>query len=242
MVQVLEKENTADIVKSTNLQHIAIIMDGNRRWAKENNVPSAIGHKKGVEALKNAVKACHKFGVKYLTVYAFSTENWNRPKDEVDYLMELFALTIKNEFKELHENNVVLNFIGDLSRLSKKLQKVFSDAVNKTKDNTGVRLQIAINYGSRDEIVNAVKRIISDNHSPEEITEELISKELYTSNIPDPDLLIRTGGEMRISNYLLWQIAYSEFLVMKKFWPDFDEEMLAEAIKEFNHRQRRYGG
>lgn len=242
MVQVLEKENTADIVKSTNLQHIAIIMDGNRRWAKENNVPSAIGHKKGVEALKNAVKACHKFGVKYLTVYAFSTENWNRPKDEVDYLMELFALTIKNEFKELHENNVVLNFIGDLSRLSKKLQKIFSDAVNKTKDNTGVRLQIAINYGSRDEIVNAVKRIIGENHSPEEITEELISKELYTSSIPDPDLLIRTGGEMRISNYLLWQIAYSEFLVMKKFWPDFDEEMLSDAIREFNHRQRRYGG
>lgn len=237
----LEKENIAEIVKKTKLQHIAIIMDGNRRWAKSNNLPTAVGHKKGVESLKNAVKSCHKFGVKYLTVYAFSTENWNRDKAEVDYLMELFALTIKNEFKELHENNVILNFIGDLSRLNSKLQKIFADAVERTKDNTGVHLQIAVNYGARDEIVNAVKNIVKLGYSENEITENLLNENLYTSSIPDPDLLIRTGGEMRISNYLLWQIAYAELLVTQQFWPEFDEKSMLEAILEFNHRQRRFG-
>lgn len=241
MTEVLEKEKTTDIVKKTGLKHIAIIMDGNRRWAKEHNLPSAVGHKKGVESLKNVVKACHKFGIKYLTVYAFSTENWNRDKAEVDYLMELFALTIKNEFKELHENNVVLSFIGDLSRLSPKLQKIFADSVERTKDNTGVNLQIAINYGARNEIVNAVKNIIKIGYDPSEITETLISEELYTSNIPDPDLLVRTGGEMRISNYLLWQIAYAELLITPQYWPDFDENSLYDAIIEFKNRQRRYG-
>lgn len=236
-----EKENIKEIVGLTNLQHVAIIMDGNRRWAKEHNLPTAVGHKKGVEALKNTVKACHKFGIKYLTVYAFSTENWNRDKAEVDYLMELFALTIKNEFKELHENNVVLSFVGNLSRLSDKLQKIFADATEKSKNNTGVHLQIAVNYGARDEIVNAIKKIVNENHSESEITEELISKNLYTSNVPDPDLLIRTGGEMRISNYLLWQIAYSEFLVTQLFWPEFGEKALSEAVIEFKNRQRRYG-
>lgn len=237
----LEKENIAEIVKKTKLQHIAIIMDGNRRWAKSNNLPTAVGHKKGVESLKTAVKTCHKFGVNYLTVYAFSTENWNRDKSEVDYLMELFALTIKNEFKELHENNVILNFIGDLSRLNSKLQKIFADAVERTKDNTGVHLQIAVNYGARDEIVNAVKNIVKLGYSENEITENLLNENLYTSSIPDPDLLIRTGGEMRISNYLLWQIAYAELLVTPQFWPEFDENSMADAILEFNHRQRRYG-
>lgn len=241
MTKLLEKENIAEIVKKNNLQHIAIIMDGNRRWAKEKNLPTAMGHKKGVDALKNAVMACHKFGVKYLTVYAFSTENWNRDKSEVDYLMELFALTIKNEFKDLHENNVVLSFIGDLSRLTPKLQKIFADTVEKTKNNTGVNLQIAVNYGARDEVVNAVKKIVAKGYKEAEVTEELISQELYTSNIPDPDLLIRTGGEMRISNYLLWQIAYAELLIVPQFWPEFDEQSMSDAISEFNNRQRRYG-
>lgn len=236
-----QTENIADLVKKTNLKHIAIIMDGNRRWAKNNNLPTAMGHKKGVESLKNVVKACHKFGIKYLTVYAFSTENWNRDKAEVDYLMELFALTIKNEFKELHENNVILNFIGDLSKLSPKLQKIFADAVGRTKDNTGVNLQIAINYGARDEMVNAVKNIVKLGYKEHEITEELINEELYTSNIPDPDLLIRTGGEMRVSNYLLWQIAYSEILITPQYWPEFNEDSVANAVLEFKKRQRRYG-
>ncbi len=241
MITDIKKITVEDIVKSTNLQHIAIIMDGNRRWAKERNLPSAMGHKKGVDALKAAVKACHKFGVKYLTVYAFSTENWNRKPEEVAFLMELLANTIKNELQELHENGVVINFIGDLTKLNLKLQKILYDAMDYTKDNSGVRLQIAFNYGSRDEIVNAVKHIIEKGVKSEDVTEDLISKELYTKNIPDPDLLIRTGGEMRVSNYLLWQIAYSEFIVMKEFWPEFDEGLLSKAIFEFGHRQRRYG-
>lgn len=241
MITIEKTESIADIVKKTKLQHIAIIMDGNRRWAKENNLPSAVGHKKGVDALKNAVQACHKFGIKYLTVYAFSTENWNRDKAEVDYLMELFALTIKNEFKELHENNVILSFIGDLSRLSAKLQKIFADATERTKDNTGVHLQIAVNYGARDEMVNAVKNIVKLGYKEDEITETLINEELYTSRLPDPDLLIRTGGEMRVSNYLLWQIAYSEILISPQYWPEFNEESMANAVLEFKNRQRRYG-
>jgi undecaprenyl diphosphate synthase len=236
-----EIEKVSEIVKTTGMKHIAIIMDGNRRWAKERNLPTLVGHKKGVESLKNVVKACHNFGVKYLTVYAFSTENWNRDKAEVDYLMELFALTIKSEFKELHESDVVLKFVGDLSRLNSKLQKIFADAEEKTRYNKGVNLQIAVNYGARDEIVNAVKSIVKLGYKSEEITEDLVSENLYTSGIPNPDLLIRTGGEMRISNYLLWQIAYSEFLVTSKFWPEFDENALSEAIVEFKHRQRRYG-
>ncbi len=232
---------TSEIVKTTNLEHIAIIMDGNRRWAKEKKLPSAMGHKRGVDSLKTILKACHKFGVKYLTVYAFSTENWNRKPEEVEFLMELLANTIKNELNELHENGVVINFIGDLTKLNPKLQEILYNAIEHTKNNSGVKLQIAFNYGSRDEIVNAVKQIVKKGVKAEYITADLISKELYTSNIPDPDLLIRTGGEMRISNYLLWQIAYSEFLVTKEYWPDFNENSLAKAIEEFGNRQRRYG-
>lgn len=238
---VAEKEQTAGIVKKTNLAHIAIIMDGNRRWAKKHNLPSAMGHKEGVESLKTAVQSCHKFGVKYLTVYAFSTENWNRNQEEVDFLMELLAHTIKNELNGLHQNNVKIRFIGDLAKLNNKLQKILNEAAEKTENNKGVNLQIAFNYGARDEMVNAVKNIIKYGYKQEEITEELISKELYTSDIPDPDLLIRTGGEMRVSNYLLWQIAYSEFLVTKQYWPEFDEKSMEEAIIEFKNRQRRYG-
>lgn len=245
-MEILSKEQEIiNIVKNTKLQHIAIIMDGNRRWAKEKNLPSAFGHKKGVDALKAAMHACDDFGIKYLTVYAFSTENWNRKKEEVDFLMNLLGETIKNELKEMHENGVVINFIGDLTKLSPKLQTILANAIEVTKNNTGVHLQIAFNYGSRDEIVHAVKNIVEKVKSGEltvdEISEDTISKNLYTKDIPDPDLLIRTGGEMRVSNYLLWQIAYSEFLVTKKYWPEFDKNALAEAIEEFNRRQRRYG-
>ncbi len=245
MLTVDKEQEIIDIVKNTNLRHIAIIMDGNRRWAKEKNLPSAFGHKKGVDALKAAMRACDDFGVKYLTVYAFSTENWNRKKEEVDFLMNLLAETIKNELQEMHENGVVINFIGDLTKLNPKLQDILANAVEVTKNNTGVRLQIAFNYGSRDEMVHAMKSICQKVKSGEldidNITEETISENLYTKGIPDPDLLIRTGGEMRVSNYLLWQIAYSEFLVTKRYWPEFDKNALAEAILEFNHRQRRYG-
>lgn len=229
------------IVEETNLNHIAIIMDGNRRWAKEKNLPSALGHKKGVEALKTTLRACNDFGVKHLTVYAFSTENWKRKQEEVDFLMDLVAVTLTNELAEMHKENVQIRFIGDLTRLSEKLQKVLDNAVNTTKNNTGVILQIALNYGSRDEITNAVKQIVHNGIKEENITQNLISEYLYTKGVPDPDLLIRTGGEQRISNYLLWQIAYSEILITSKYWPDFDKKLLAECIEEFKLRQRRYG-
>ena len=232
-------DNIKELVEKNELKHIAIIMDGNRRWAKERNLPSALGHKKGVEALKATMRACDDFGIKYLTVYAFSTENWNRKPEEVNFLMDLLGQTLKNELKEMHENNVVISFIGDTTKLSENLQKILSNAVETTKNNTGVNLQIAFNYGSRAEIVKAVQEIVDSG--VEEITEEIISKHLYTSKVPDPDLLIRTGGEMRVSNYLLWQIAYSEFIVVPEFWPEFNKEKLAECVLEFNRRNRRYG-
>lgn len=239
------EEKISEITKTTKLQHIAIIMDGNRRWAKEKNLPSAFGHKKGVEALKNTLRACSDFGIKYLTVYAFSTENWNRKQEEVDFLMDLFAKTLKNELDEMHKENVVINFIGDLAKLNPKLQEILQNAVEVTKNNTGVRFQIAFNYGSRLEILQAVqniaKRVQLGEIKPEDITEKMISESLYTQNIPDPDLLIRTSGEKRISNYLLWQIAYSEIYVTDQYWPEFDKNSLALAIEEYHNRNRRFG-
>ena len=232
-------EKIRELVRENNLKHIAIIMDGNRRWAKKRNFPSAVGHKKGVDALKKTMRACDDFGIKYLTVYAFSTENWKRKPEEVNFLMDLLGETLKNELKEMHENNVVISFIGDTTQLSEKLQKILSNSVETTKHNTGVHLQIAFNYGSRAEIVRAVKEIVKEGVT--EITEETIANHLYTKDIPDPDLLIRSGGEMRISNYLLWQIAYSEFLVLDTFWPEFDKTILAECVQEFNRRNRRFG-
>lgn len=249
-METILTERTADetireIIKQTNLQHIAIIMDGNRRWAKNKGFPSAVGHKKGVESLKSTVYACNDFGIKYLTVYAFSTENWNRKPEEVDFLMNLLGHTIKNELQELHSNNVVISFLGDLTKLAPKLQEILYHAIDVTKNNTGVHLQIAFNYGARDEIITATKKIAmnikSGELTPDNITEQVFQSYLYTANMPDPDLLIRTGGEMRVSNYLLWQIAYSEVLVMSEFWPEFNKDTLAKAINEFHTRQRRYG-
>lgn len=230
-----------NIIKDTNLKHIAIIMDGNRRWAKEKNLPSAMGHKKGVDSLKNILRACNDFSIKYLTVYAFSTENWNRKKEEVEFLMNLVAVTLTNELAEMHKENVQIHFIGDLTKLSDKLQKILANAVETTKNNTGVVLQIALNYGSRDEIVHAVQKIVESGVKTDEIDEQLISENLYTAGVPDPDILIRTGGEQRISNYLLWQIAYSEIIIRSEFWPDFDKNSLKDSILEFGKRQRRYG-
>ena len=242
MLEALEKNEINKIVEQTKLQHIAIIMDGNRRWAKNNMLPSAMGHKKGVEALKKTLKAAHKFGVKYLTLYAFSTENWNRKQEEVDFLMGLLANTIKSQLDELNQNNVKLRFIGYLKALNPTLQEILAQAVETTKNNTGVNLQIAINYGARNEITNAIKDMMYQGVKPEDVDEELVSKFLYTKSIPDPDLLIRTGGEMRISNYLLWQIAYSELYITNIYWPEFDEEALKNSILEFAKRQRRWGG
>lgn len=235
------KTNIKNIVESTNLRHIAIIMDGNRRWAKEKLLPSAVGHQKGVETLKATMRRFDDYGIKYMTVYAFSTENWNRKAEEVEFLMGLLAKTLSGELDEMHNENVKIKFLGNLSELNENIIKIVNNAEEKTKDNTGVNLNIAFNYGSRDEIVNAVKNIAKTGISPDNITEELISKNLYTKNIPDPDLLIRTGGEKRISNYLLWQLAYSEIYVTNAYWPDFNDDELVKAILEFQHRNRRFG-
>ena len=240
-MEALSEDKILKIIKDTNLEHIAIIMDGNRRWAKEHFLPSMMGHKKGVDALKKITRACDDFGVKYLTLYAFSTENWNRKKEEVDFLMDLLATTLKSELDELNQNNVKMNFIGDLTALNQNLQDILEKSIEVTKNNTGVVLTVAINYGARDEIIHAIKNIIKDGKKEDEITQELVSNYLYTKNIPDPDLLIRTSGEKRISNYLLWQIAYSEIYVTDTYWPEFDKEKLAQAIIEFGLRQRRWG-
>ena len=238
-------ENIKDIVKNTNFQHVAIIMDGNRRWAKKRLLPSAAGHKKGVEALRATLKACVKFGIKYLTVYAFSTENWKRDKEEVEFLMSLLAKTIQKEVPEFIENDIKLTFIGDRKSLNNDIVDVLEFGEKQTANCKTLNLQIAFNYGSRMEITNAVKelclKVQNGELSVDEITEDVISKNLYTSNIPDPDLLIRTGGEKRISNYLLWQAAYSEIYVTDIFWPEFDENALADAILEFQSRNRRFG-
>ena len=241
----IEKSEIVEIVKNTNFQHVAIIMDGNRRWAKKRMLPSAAGHKKGVEALRATLKACAKFGIKYLTVYAFSTENWKRDKEEVEFLMSLLAKTIVNEVPEFIENDIKLTFIGDRKSLSKEIIDVLEFGEKETAHCKTLNLQIAFNYGARMEITNALKEISlkvkNGEINPDDISEELISENLYTSNMPDPDLLIRTGGEQRISNYLLWQCAYTEIYITDIFWPEFDENALADAILEFNSRQRRFG-
>lgn len=241
----LNSDYIKKIVEKTKLKHIAIIMDGNRRWAKKKLLPTAIGHQKGVDALKETMRACSDFGVKYLTVYAFSTENWNRKPEEVEFLMSLLAKTLGKELEEMHKENVKIKFIGDIEALSALIKKIAYNAQEVTQNNTGVHLQIAFNYGSRLEITNAVKEIArkvqSGILSSEEITEEIITNNLYTSGIPEPDLLIRTGGEVRVSNYLLWQIAYSEILVRDEFWPEFGRQSLIESIIEFENRNRRYG-
>ena len=240
-----QNENIKEIVNETNLKHVAIIMDGNRRWAKKRLLPSAAGHKKGVEALRATLKACAKFNVKYLTVYAFSTENWKRDKEEVEFLMSLLAKTIVNEVPEFIDNDIKLTFIGDRKSLNKDIIDILEFGEKETAHCKTLNLQIAFNYGSRMEITNAVKMLAEKVKNGEitldEIDEEIISQNLYTSNIPDPDLLIRTGGEKRISNYLLWQAAYSEIYVTDIFWPEFDENALAESIVEFKSRSRRFG-
>lgn len=226
-------------------QHIAIIMDGNGRWAKKRFMPRIVGHKFGVEALRNIVKHSNNLGVKYLTLYAFSTENWNRPEDEVSGLMDLLVTYLRNEIKELNENKVRINFIGYLDGMPKFARDEMDLAVEQTKDNTGLTLNLALNYGGRDEIkrgiIDLAKAVKEGTLDPEEITEEVISNSLYTSGQVDPDLIIRTSGEIRMSNFLLWQLAYSEFYFTDVLWPDFNEKELDKAIEEFNRRNRRYG-
>lgn len=227
-------------------KHIAIIMDGNGRWAKEKNLPRAMGHKAGVETIREVVKECNRLGIKYLTLYAFSTENWKRPQDEVNSLMKLLIEYLKKEIEELHKNNVVVNHIGDVSRLPQACQAELLNAYNKTKNNTGITMNLALNYGGRDEILTAVKKILGEYSKGSikinDIDEQTFSKFLYTSGMPDPDLIIRPSGEQRVSNFLLWQCAYSEFWYSNINWPDFTMKDLHKAIEDFQKRDRRFGG
>ena len=226
--------------------HVAIIMDGNGRWAKKRNMPRVKGHYEGMQTVKKITKYASKLGIKYLTLYAFSTENWARPKEEVSYLMDLPEKMFTSFMPELMENNVKVEVIGVVEKLPENTRKAVEDAVEQTKNNTGLKLIFALNYGSKDEIVTAVKRIAqgvaNNEYKVEEIDEQLISDNLFTKDTPDPDLLIRTSGEQRISNFLLWQIAYSEFIFTKVAWPDFVEEELYKALLEYQSRDRRFGG
>jgi len=226
-------------------QHIAIIMDGNGRWAKQQGKPRLFGHRIGVSSVREITEASAEIGIKYLTLYAFSTENWNRPAFEVNALMSLLVETMKREINSLHKNNIRVKVIGDMSGLPKKSQKALQDGIEKTKDNTRMNLILALNYSSRWELTEAVKKIakkVEDKElSSNEISQELIEKHLANKGIPDPELLIRTSGEYRISNYLLWQIAYAELYFTNQMWPDFNRESLEKAIIDYQNRERRFG-
>lgn len=226
-------------------QHVAVIMDGNGRWAKKNNQPRVYGHKNGVKAVREVVEAAGEIGVKHLTLYAFSTENWNRPKYEINALMQLLVNTINTEINTLHKNNIKLSTIGDVDNLPSSCKKELEKAKNLTKDNTGLNLVLALSYSSKWEITQAVKKIAQKIKNKElkvdEISEETISQHLNTANIPDPELLIRTSGELRISNFLLWQIAYAELYFTDKFWPEFTKQDFFEAIFDYQNRERRFG-
>jgi undecaprenyl diphosphate synthase len=227
-------------------KHIAIIMDGNGRWAKKKNLPRIFGHKEGAKSVRDITEACAEIGVSYLTLYAFSTENWKRPKNEINFLMNLLYDYLIKEEKTLIKNNIKLDTIGDISKLPENIQKRLNEVKNKTRNNKKMTLILALNYGSRYEITQVVKKIASAVKNGKikisQINEALISKNLYTSEYPEPDLLIRTSGEQRISNFLLWQIAYAELYISKVLWPDFRRKELYKAIIEYSKRERRYGG
>lgn len=226
--------------------HIAIIMDGNGRWAKQRGLPKIMGHRKGVDSVRRVLEACGDIGIKYLTLYTFSTENWKRPKYEVSGLMALLERQIEAETANMMKNNVRLNVIGRIRDLPERLRVKLGESMNSTAKNTGVVLTLALAYGARSEIIDAVReiagRVEKGELKKEDITEEAFGRYLYTRDMPDPDLLIRTSGERRISNFLLWQISYSELYIAKKLWPDFGKKDLEKAIAEYQKRQRRYGG
>ena len=226
-------------------KHIAIIMDGNRRWAKQRNLPVKLGHKQGAETLKKIVRYANKIGIGYITVYAFSTENWKRSEEEVSALMNLLENYLDDFAKEADTENIVIRVLGNMKPLSQALQESIERTIKRTENNTGTIFNIALNYGGRDEITNAVKEIAKDikegKLEVEQISEELVGSYLYTKNEPDPDLLIRTSGELRLSGFLPWQSTYSEFLFLDKLWPDFTEKDLDDAIQVFNKRNRKFG-
>ncbi len=221
--------------------HVAIIMDGNGRWARQRGLPRLAGHRAGTENIRRIINAFSSYGVRYLTLYAFSTENWNRPTDEVAGLMGILQGVIHKEAWKLHEQGVRIRHLGRQDRLSPELHRAICDALEMTKNNTGLTLSVAFDYGGRSEILDAVRHMLAQGLSPEEVNEDLFVKYLYSAESPDPDLIIRTGGEMRLSNFLLWQAAYSEYYSTPKTWPDFDEEEIRKAILAFSQRQRRFG-
>ena len=225
--------------------HIAIIMDGNGRWARERSLPRIAGHREGINSVREITRLCGEIGIKHLTLYTFSTENWQRPKAEVSALMTLLLKTINKEVKELHKNNVKFTVIGDLEMLPGSTRKGLQDGIELTQDNGGLNLCLALNYGSRQEMIDAIQSLASKVQSgemePEEINEAIFSDALYTKGIPDPDLLIRTSGECRLSNFLLWQSAYTEIFITDTYWPEFREEQLMDVIHVYQLRERRFG-
>lgn len=243
-----KKENAvaANIVSGQIPQHIAIIMDGNGRWSKKRHIPRNMGHKEGADTLKKIVLFCEKIGLKYLTVYAFSTENWKRPKDEVDALMKLLMEFLTSFSKEINKENIKIKMLGDITALPEEMQNEIIRVENETSGNSGLHFNVALNYGGRDEIVHMVKSICrqvkTGKLSEADITEKMVSENMYTSEMPDPDLLIRTSGEYRLSNFLLWQLAYSELCFDDVLWPDFNERHLMKAIHDYQKRERRFGG
>jgi undecaprenyl diphosphate synthase len=222
-------------------RHLAIIMDGNGRWAKRRLMPRVAGHRKGVEALRGVIRACAERGVSHLTVFAFSSENWRRPQEEVTLLMDLFMRALENEVARLHENDIRFRVIGDLSGFSERIQNLIRDAEALTRDNTRLTFTVAANYGGRWDIVQAVKKLMAAGVAAEEVSETVLTQHLSMAELPEPDLFIRTGGEQRISNFLLWQLAYTELYFTDALWPDFDAAALDEAIASYRKRERRFG-
>ena len=234
-----------NVLDNKTPEHIAIIMDGNGRWAKKSSLPRIAGHKEGIGSVRAITKKCDEIGIKYLSLYTFSSENWKRPRSEVKALMRLLLTTIRREIKDLNKNNVRLMTIGDLNDLPDDARRGMEEGIELTKHNSGLNLILALSYGSRNEILRMVKnitaKVMNGEINPNKINESDIIRELDTSNIPDPDLLIRTGGEFRLSNFLLWQIAYSEIYVTDKYWPEFRENELLKALDDYHDRDRRYG-
>ena len=226
-------------------KHIAIIMDGNGRWAKMNSLPRAAGHKEGINSVREIVRVCGEMDVSFLTLYTFSSENWNRPETEVSAIMKLLFSTIRKEIDNLDKNNVRLTTIGNLKDLPKETRKNIKNGISQTRDNTGLNLILALSYGSRQELIRAIRRIgnriESSQIKSDDITDDVLESELYSAGVPDPDLVIRTGGEYRLSNFLLWQAAYSELLITEKHWPEFRENELLNGIIDYQNRQRRFG-
>ena len=234
-----------DLKRELLPQHVAVIMDGNGRWAKRQGLPRIMGHKRGVDALKDLLRCCQDWGIQALTAYAFSTENWKRPQEEVDFLMTLFQRVLRQELREMVEENVQIKFVGNLQDLPRSLQQEISRSMEETKDNRGIQFSVATNYGGRQEILQAcqaiAKLVQQGLLQPDEINEQVFESHLYTAGITDPDLLIRTSGEMRLSNFLLWQMAYGEIYITDALWPDFDRAEFHRALCAYQQRERRFG-